>query len=118
MEKGFKRYRRLIKRDRIILLLGIFVITILFTFTFWKAFPVLQIMFGGSIVYAADSQYPVFDYKSIINFLMMIFVVCAAGVTTWVIFFSDNLDKVQMANDYFKMIFGFILGCGKSFLGV
>jgi hypothetical protein len=64
------------------------------------------------------SQLPVMpEYKSVINLIFMLFIGIAFVWSLAVCLHSDNEGRVKTAGDINKMLLGFLIGSGKSFLG-
>lgn len=120
-DRGFRRIGQLRWLERIVLVLGILLMVIVFAIMLWKTWPYLIDLFSfATPAYAGDNPGLGLSthYKLIINFGIALFILIAGGVTGFIMLFGDDAAQVQSAGDYFKMIFGFLLGAAKSFLEV
>lgn len=104
-------------RDKVTIILVILIMLLFLAVGIYNSLPVFSFI---APAYAAEPLIPaatLLDTKAIINLAIMGFVLIAGTVSVYIIFFSKDPVRVQTANDYLKMILGFLLGAAKSFLG-
>jgi hypothetical protein len=70
----------------------------------------------GNVIFPASTDSQV-TYKLIINVGIMVMIAIGFFWSLWVTYHSADPKKVQTASDFVKMLFGFLLGSAKSFLG-
>ena len=130
-EKFFheRGWRRILYTDRLSLIatiIGIIAALIAILSTFTNALPelveLIKSLFGFSIANAqqtmngnADSSV---DYKPLINLGIMFCIGIAFFWSLAITFHSNDEDRVKTAGDINKMLLGFLIGSGKSYLGL
>lgn len=118
MFKVNKHFRRLRFRDKVVVIITMLLMLGILAIALYNAAPLFSFIAPAYAAEASAVTAYVWDHKAIINLAIMAFVLGAGGVAIYTVFFSDDATRVQTANDYLKMILGFLLGIAKGLLGV